>query len=147
IHRDIKPANIMLRRAADQAVLMDFGIVRIGDATSNLTDTGIIGTIDYMAPEQITSSHTVDARTDIYALGVVVFEMLTGQRPFSGGPAQVLFAHLQQPPPDPRTVGEGASLPWEIADAIRRALAKDVGERFASANDFAAALSSADESV
>jgi serine/threonine-protein kinase len=142
VHRDIKPSNIMIRRNADgetpQAVLMDFGIAKVQDAQTALTGTGAIGTIDYMAPEQILAAKGVDHRADIYALGVVLYEMLTGQRPFKGSVGQILFAHLQQPSPDPRDVC--SDLPASTAHAILKAMAKNPDERFQSAREFAESL-------
>ncbi len=142
IHRDIKPSNIMIRTRdkgeTQEAVLMDFGIAKVQDARTALTGTGAIGTIDYMAPEQIMAAKAVDYRADIYALGVVLYEMLTGKRPFSGSAGQVLFAHLQHPPPDARDVH--IDIPAHIAAAIMRAMAKQPDDRFQSAADFAAAL-------
>jgi predicted Ser/Thr protein kinase len=140
VHRDIKSSNIMLRPANSrlQAVLMDFGTAKIHDAQTGVTGTGAIGTIDYMAPEQITAAREVDCRADIYALGVVLYEALTGERPFKGNSSQVLFAHLYQPPPDPRQLRP--ELPSVVAEAIMRAMAKNPTERFESAGAFAAAL-------
>lgn len=144
VHRDIKPSNIMLRNLSEGAslsysvVLMDFGIAKIQDARTDLTGSGAIGTIDYMAPEQIMTARTVDHRADIYALGVVLYEMLTGEKPFKGSPGQVMFAHLQQPPPDPRDVND--DLPSPIAKAIMKAMAKKPEDRFQSAGELAAAL-------
>jgi len=143
VHRDIKPSNIMLRLKADketyEAVLMDFGIAKIQDAHTALTGTGAVGTIDYMAPEQIMAAREVDHRADIYALGVVLYEMLTGERPFKGNPGQVLFAHLQQPPPDPRDIRE--EVPRHVAHAIMKALEKKPEDRWQSAGELAQALS------
>ena len=142
IHRDVKPSNVMLRRSKDgeawEGVLMDFGIAKIREAQTGLTQTGAIGTIDYMATEQIMSAKAVDHRADIYALGIMTYEMLTGTCPFKGSPAQVMFAHLQQPAPDPRDLKD--DLPSSVAQAILRALAKKPEDRFASAGEFAAAL-------
>jgi predicted Ser/Thr protein kinase len=142
VHRDIKPSNIMLRLKPDQetqeAVLMDFGIAKVQDAQTSLTGTGAIGTIGYMAPEQIMAAREVDHRADIYALGIVIYELLVGERPFKGIAAQVLFGHLQQPPPDPRELV--ADVPSHVAVAIKRALAKEPDERFQSVGEFAAAL-------
>ncbi|GAB4515502.1 MAG: hypothetical protein OHK0046_19150 [Anaerolineae bacterium] len=142
IHRDIKPANIILRMGPDnenyEAVLMDFGIVKIKNAASHFTGSGAVGTIEYMAPEQIMTAREVDHRADIYALGVVLYEMLTGQRPFTGSPGQVLFAHIQQPPPDPREINP--DIPRHVAKAILKALEKDVDQRFQSAGELAAAI-------
>src|SRR5215813_9601316 len=132
----------MLRRSKDgetwEGVLMDFGIAKIREAQTGLTGTGAIGTIDYMAPEQIMSAREVDRRADIYALGVMVYEMLTGEKPFKGSAAQIMFAHLQQPPPDPRDAND--DLPREIARVVMKAMAKKPDDRFATAGEFAAAL-------
>lgn len=140
VHRDIKPSNIMLRQMDGnlRAVLMDFGIAKIQDAQTALTGTGAVGTIDYMAPEQILAAKEVDHRADIYALGVMLYEMLTGERPFKGSAGQVLFAHLQQPPPDPRDVND--DIPSKAAHAVLKALSKNPDDRFQSAGDFAQAL-------
>jgi predicted Ser/Thr protein kinase len=142
VHRDLKPSNIMIRLKSDgvtrEAVLMDFGVAKIQDAQTNLTGTGAIGTIDYMAPEQIMAAGAVDHRADIYALGVVLYEMLTGEHPFKGSPGQILFAHLQQPAPDPRTVRGDILVP--VADAIMKAMAKAPDKRFQSAGEFAAVV-------
>lgn len=142
VHRDIKPSNVMLRRSSDgetwEAVLMDFGVAKIHDARTGITGTGAIGTIDYMAPEQIMAAKEVDTRADIYALGVMAYEMLTGQRPFKGGPAQVMFAHLQQPAPDPRDLRP--DLARAAAKAILQALEKQPEDRFQTASAFIAAL-------
>jgi serine/threonine-protein kinase len=142
VHRDIKPSNIMVRIKSDgktqEAILMDFGVAKIQDARTSITGTGAIGTIDYMAPEQIADAREVDHRADIYALGVVLYEMLTGERPFEGGPAQVLFAHLYQPAPDPRQIVP--DLPEMAASAIMRAMAKKPEERFQTVRALAEAI-------
>jgi tRNA A-37 threonylcarbamoyl transferase component Bud32 len=143
VHRDIKPANIMLRRNPESdttdAVLMDFGIVKILDADTQITGTGsVFGTIDYMAPEQILNSKEVDHRADIYAMGIVLYELLTGERPFKGSQGQVLFAHLQQPAPNPRSVN--VQIPPSVARSIMKALEKEPKARHASAAAFAETL-------
>ena len=117
---------------------MDFGIAKIEDGKTRLTGSGAIGTIDYMSPEQILTAKTVDGRSDVYALGVVAYEMLTGERPFKGSAAQVMFAHLQQPVPDPRQ--HNASLPETVSNAILKALEKQPEDRFESAGAFVGAL-------
>jgi predicted Ser/Thr protein kinase len=141
VHRDIKPSNIMLRPSAtgQDAVLMDFGVAKALNAQTLITGTGTVGTIDYMAPEQIKESQAVDHRVDIYALGLVLYELLAGEKAFSGTAAQVMFAHLQKPAPDVRDLNP--TVTSRTARVIRRALAKDPEDRFASAGEFAAALS------
>ncbi len=137
VHRDVKPSNVMLR--GTQAVLTDFGVARLVSGQNMLTQTGVVGTLDYLAPEQITAHQEVDHRADIYAFGVMVYQMLTGRLPFRGETAAaVLFAHLQTPAPDPR--GDFAGVPQAAAEAIMRALAKDRNARYESAGAFAAAL-------
>lgn len=132
VHRDLKPSNIMLRENGS-AVLMDFGISKIQDAKT-ITGTGAVGTIQYMAPEQIISSKDVDHRADIYALGCVLYQMLTGETPFSGGAAQVMFAQIQQPAPDPRDIQD--DIPENVAEAILKTLEKDPEKRFNSVDEF-----------
>jgi hypothetical protein len=152
VHRDIKPSNIMLQQVTTQlsrqpvrpvayrAVLMDFGVARMVTDTTGLTQSGVIvGTFDYMAPEQISGSSTVDRRADIYALGVVLYQMLTGTLPFAGdNPGVIVFAHLQRPPPDPREVVPGLSP--SVAYAVKRAMAKQPDDRFQRAGELAAEL-------
>jgi predicted Ser/Thr protein kinase len=137
IHRDLKPSNIMIQPNG-QAILMDFGITKMTNASTSLTGTGAIGTIDYMAPEQIMSSKEVDKRADIYALGVMLYEMLTGEKPFKGIPAQILFAHLQQPVSDAQAINP--DIPDKLVEVVERAMSKNPEDRFQSAGEFAAAL-------
>ena len=143
VHRDIKPSNVMLDpgqgASAPRAVLTDFGIAKIVSGGAGTTKTGIVGTLDYMAPEQIRNAGEVDARADVYALGVLLFEMLTGHLPFAGdNPAAMLLAHLNTPAPDPRTLNPALSAP--TAAAILRALAKDPAERFRTAGELVMAV-------
>ncbi|MDX2077799.1 MAG: serine/threonine-protein kinase [bacterium] len=144
VHRDIKPSNIMLRRDGTnqprQIMLMDFGIAKFLGDTGTLTGSDAVGTIDYMAPEQIMNSTTVDYRADIYALGVVLYHVLAGVLPFKGTLAQVLFAHINQPAPDIRQIRP--DIPLEVSIAIQRALQKDPNDRFQSATEFVQALTS-----
>jgi serine/threonine protein kinase/tetratricopeptide (TPR) repeat protein len=142
IHRDIKPENILL--SAGLAVIADFGIARAVTEAGNddLTGTGLaIGTPDYMSPEQGSGDH-VDARTDVYALGCLFYEMLVGEPPFSGQTAQATIArHSMAPVPHVRTVRD--AVPEQIDDVISCALAKVPADRFASAAEFADALDGA----
>lgn len=137
VHRDIKPGNIMIE--ANRAVLMDFGIAKLVAGQTSLTNTGVLGTLDYIAPEQIQASADVDGRADIYAFGVVVYQTLTGVLPFQNqNPGALLMAHLMQPPPDPRELIPQLSL--SAAFAIQRAMAKRPDERFGSAGEFIEAV-------
>jgi serine/threonine protein kinase len=141
VHRDVKPANILLREAAPthcEAILTDFGIAKILEGVQ-FTETGLsMGTPDYMSPEQA-AGDTVTPQTDVYALGIVVFEMLTGQLPFRADtPAAVLLKHLNTDPPSPRTIDP--SVPAALDAVLFRALAKRARERWHSAGEFAAAL-------
>jgi predicted Ser/Thr protein kinase len=142
VHRDVKPANVLLTGEGDdeQAYLTDFGLTREA-ADSGLTATGQwVGTVDYAAPEQIMGEPT-DARTDVYALGCTAFHALTGQPPFEGVSAARLFAHMNNPPPS--ACDARAGLRPEVDAAIARAMAKEPGERFPSAGDFARAMAAA----
>jgi serine/threonine-protein kinase len=144
IHRDVKPSNVMLEQTAQgwrsRVVLMDFGIARVTtNGGTALTQTGAVGTLDYIAPEQILAARTVDRAADIYSLGIVAYKLLTGELPFKAdNPASLLFAHLQKPAPDPRDVVD--DLPESVARAVLKALAKQPEDRFPSASAFAAAL-------
>lgn len=142
IHRDVKPSNIMLQQDAagrQRAVLMDFGIAKIANTSSGLTQTGTLGTLDYIAPEQISSAESVGQAADIYALAVVVYQMLTGELPFKGAHVgEVLFSHLHKPAPDPRLLAP--ELPHTAAAAIMRALSKVPEDRYPTAGHFAVAL-------
>ena len=142
VHRDIKPSNILLRAGGTnrvaQIMLMDFGIAKFLGDTGTLTGSDAVGTIDYMAPEQIMDSTTVDHRADIYALGIVLYEALSGVLPFQGSLAQVLFAHINQPPPSIRTIRP--DIPLNIANALQRAMQKDPNDRFQTATEFVNAL-------
>ncbi len=142
VHRDVKPSNVMLRqdKSGFSAVLTDFGIAKMLSSQTGATRSGMLmGTLDYMAPEQVRVSGEVDGRADVYALGVMLYQMLTGELPFRGdNPGAVVLAHLQQPPPDPRLLLP--TLPDAVAQAILRALAKDPADRFATAEELAEAV-------
>ena len=140
IHRDIKPENILLSGA--HAVVADFGVAKaVGEAGgTKLTETGLaVGTPAYMSPEQALGQ-VVDRRSDVYALGCVVYEMLVGEPPYTGPTAQAIIARrLHEPVPRVRVVREG--VPVEVEAAVQRALAKVPADRFGSAGEFVAALS------
>jgi serine/threonine protein kinase len=140
VHRDLKPANVLLEPDG-RALITDFGLVKDSDATK-LTRTGqALGSVDYMAPEQIRGDE-LTAATDIYALGCVVFHCLAGQPPFSSGShMRVLWAQLQDEPPDP--CAELAHAPRELGPAVLSALRKDPRTRPQRASDYAALLATA----
>ena len=142
VHRDIKPENILLSR--DHALVADFGIARAISAAGGLklTDTGLaVGTPTYMSPEQATGREQVDGRADIYALGCLVYEMLTGTPPFTGPSAQAVMArHSVDPVPPLATV---RAVPAALERAVFKALAKAPADRWGSATEFAEALSHA----
>jgi tRNA A-37 threonylcarbamoyl transferase component Bud32 len=140
IHRDVKPSNILLADGK-RPLLSDFGIAKLLQAgdTAQLTSTGVsMGTPDYMAPEEALNKG-VGPATDVYALGVVLFELVTGQRPFHADtPMAVLLMHIQDPLPRPRSIAP--NLPMDIERVLFKALAKQPGDRYATAADFAAVL-------
>lgn len=139
VHRDVKPSNIII--APDgHATLTDFGLVRMGEVTS-LTMSGIIGTPDYLSPEQAEprAEWPQDGRMDVYALGIIVYQMLTGRLPFAADtPLALLRAHVDQAPPRPTTLNP--DLPAGVEPAILKALAKHPADRFATAGEFSRAL-------
>ncbi|MBN1483870.1 MAG: serine/threonine protein kinase [Chloroflexia bacterium] len=142
VHRDIKASNVMLvpDGTRERAVLMDFGLAKLLGSQSVMTRTGgVMGTFDYIAPEQIQSAANVDARADLYALGILTYQMLTGKLPFQHPhPGGLLIAHLTQPPSDPRQLRP--ELPTSTARAILKALAKKPDRRFSGVREFFSAL-------
>jgi serine/threonine-protein kinase len=140
MHRDIKPENILLTQDGSTLVA-DFGIARaFGGGEARLTETGMaIGTPAYMSPEQASGDQTLDARTDIYSLGCVLFEMLAGEPPFTGPTVQAIIAkRLTQPVPSVRQ--SRPTVPQAAERALRQALAPIPADRFATAGDLARAL-------
>jgi serine/threonine-protein kinase len=136
VHRDLKPANILVDKGG-RVVLTDFGIARAvaGEAASRTLS--IVGTPLYMAPEQV-AGEPVDARADLYAVGLLLYEMLTGEVPFSGDtPWAAALARLRQPPPDLR---QRADVPAPLSELVRRCLGRALEERPASALEMAGAL-------
>ena len=137
IHRDIKPANIMLTKK-DQAVLTDFGIAQILGSTRVTVSGAMMGTLNYMAPEQGLENRC-DARSDIYSLGIVLFEMLTGYPPFDADtPLAILMKHLNDPLPLPSKLDP--SLPPSFEQIVLKALAKDPADRYQSAEEMLVAV-------
>jgi serine/threonine-protein kinase len=147
IHRDIKPANLILSQKTglgDHVKILDFGLARLQDETSKLTTGIVVGTPAYMAPEQIRGT-AIDTRADLYACGVVLFELLTGQKPFhseADDPMQVVQMHLKQPPPRLADKLPGVDF-GELEAVVAKALAKAADDRFQTAAEFAAALEGA----
>ena len=147
VHRDIKPENILLEDG--HAVVADFGIARAIGARSNenLTQEGLLlGTPKYMSPEQASGDEAIDHRSDIYSLGCVLFELLAGVAPFKGTtPMALLAQRLTSEAPTLRSAM--ATVPAALDEAVHRALARDPGERFQTAKDFAEALADAASGV
>ena len=128
VHRDVKPSNVLLDRqdGREHVYLADFGLTQ-SVSDRGPTDGHLVGTVDYVAPEQIRGDD-VDGRADVYGLGCVVFEALTGTVPFSGvSDVAVIYAHLETPPP--RASERGDTLPETLDDVLARAMAKDPEER------------------
>ncbi len=140
IHRDIKPSNILLTRSG-QPMLTDFGVAKIieDEATQDLTGTSAtVGTPEYMAPEQITSK-TVDTRADLYSLGVVFYEMITGRKPFEADtPMAVMIMHSRDPLPRPSQFVK--NLPENVEHLLIKALTKKPEDRYQTANEMVHAL-------
>ncbi len=138
VHRDIKPDNILL--TGDQVLVADFGVARaVSEVAEKLTATGmVVGTPTYMSPEQASGERGIDGRTDIFALGCVLYELLAGEPPFSGpNPQATLIRRFQGPP---RPLRPMVQVPEHVEAAILRSLARDPAERFATAAEFADAL-------
>ncbi len=140
IHRDVKPENMLLGRR-EEMLLSDFGLAALAHSSASLSTQEAIGTLTYMAPEQI-EGHPRPA-SDQYALGVVVYEWLCGSRPFEGSATEVMVQQLTMPPPPLHE--QVATIPLGIEQVVLRALAKDPRDRFASVWDFAEALTQASQ--
>ena len=139
VHRDIKPANVMLTRSGDVKV-MDFGIARaVNDAGTTMTAaSAVMGTAQYLSPEQA-RGEVVDARSDLYSTGVLLYELLTGQPPFSGdSPVAVAYQHVSEMPTPPSQLDP--RIPPEVDAIVLHSLAKRADERYQSANEFRADL-------
>jgi serine/threonine-protein kinase len=148
IHRDLKPENIILeptRSGGDFVKVVDFGLAKMRETKQRgITSPGIVcGTPEYMSPEQARGDD-LDARSDLYAVGVILYQLLTGHLPFEAeSPTQVVLAHLTEPPKDPREVAPERQIPSPLVDVVLKALAKNVKDRHQDADDFAAALADA----
>ena len=141
VHRDLKPANLFLALDGDARIIkvLDFGISKVnddGDAKLTTPDS-VMGTALYMSPEQVRSSGNVDARTDIWSLGIILYELLSGQTPWMGTPTQLAAAIVTQDPPDILTLCE---VPLEIVAVIDKALKRDPAQRYADVKQLAIAL-------
>src|SRR3954468_5913500 len=140
IHRDIKPENILLHDGS--ALVADFGIALAASKAggTRITETGMsVGTPHYMSPEQAMGEREITARSDIYALGAVTYEMLIGEPPFSGPTAQAIVAKVLTEEPRPPTPPRG-SIPAEVEETVLTALEKLPADRFGSAHEFAVSL-------
>ena len=142
VHRDIKPANVMVTRA-DTVKVMDFGIARaLADSAATMTQTqAVVGTAQYLSPEQA-RGESVDARSDLYSAGCVLFELFTGRPPFQGdSPVSVAYQHVREDPPVPSSLD--SLITPALDQVVARALAKDPDERYQSGTEFAEALARA----
>jgi serine/threonine-protein kinase len=141
VHRDVKPGNIMLDKASKQVrpIITDFGLAKVLGDSSLVSQSAVAGTFAYIAPEQIEARRDVDGRADIYALGVMTYQMLTGELPFKyENQGALLIAHMLHAPPDARE--KAPDLPEHVAEAIQKAMSKKPSERFGTAREFVSAL-------
>ncbi len=140
IHRDIKPANLLLARDG-MLKIVDFGFVRMPGESQILTKSGlVVGTIEYLSPEQALGK-PCDQRSDIYSLGVVFYELLTGIRPFAGQAMAIIDQHIFAAPREPRLIAPG--IPLVVQDVVLRCLDKRAAQRYQTAHELVAALRAA----
>lgn len=137
IHRDLKPDNVLFDENGEPFI-SDFGIAKLAESGSNLTGSGVIGTPAYMSPEQAQGTQ-VDGRSDVYGLGVIIYQMLTGQQPYSADtPMGVVLKHITEPVPE--ILKLIPDMPAEVDDLIKTALAKDKNKRYENTIELAKAL-------
>jgi beta-lactam-binding protein with PASTA domain/tRNA A-37 threonylcarbamoyl transferase component Bud32 len=138
VHRDVKPGNVLIDRAG-RVKVADFGIARAGDMQENLTQTGaVMGTATYFSPEQAQGG-AIDPRSDVYSLGVVLYEMATGRPPFSGdSPVAIAYQHVRETPAPPSSVN--ADVPPDFEACVLKCMAKNPANRYATADDLRADL-------
>src|SRR5512136_312673 len=140
VHRDLKPSNVLFDQN-DTPYLGDFGIAKVLEASSSLTGTGIIGTPDYMSPEQA-QGEKIDSRSDIYSLAVVIYQLLTGQQLFKATtPMGIVLKHMTEAPPSVRLTRP--DLPAGLDSVMQKGLAKRPDDRFQRASEFVSALAAA----
>jgi len=149
VHRDLKPENVILeplRRGGDFVKVVDFGLAKLKADTQapSVTSPGIVcGTPDYMAPEQ-GRGDAIDGRSDLYSVGVILFQLLTGRLPYEAdSPTQVVMMHLTIPVPDPRQVAPERTIPDPLVNIVFRAMSKDSRDRYQDAAEFSEALRAA----
>jgi serine/threonine-protein kinase len=138
VHRDVKPGNVLIDRAG-RVKVTDFGIARAGDMQENLTQTGaVMGTATYFSPEQAQGG-AIDPRSDVYSLGVVLYEMVTGRPPFSGdSPVAIAYQHVRETPAPPSSVNP--DVPPDFEACVLKCMAKNPANRYATADDLRADL-------
>jgi tRNA A-37 threonylcarbamoyl transferase component Bud32 len=143
VHRDVKPGNILIESGTGRPLLVDFGIVKYLDGPAHLTDAGyIVGTPLYMSPEQALGSQSVDARSDLYGIGAVLFQLLTGAPPFEGTDSQeIVGRHISEPVPSANLSRDGIP-PW-ISGIVLRCMAKHPDDRFPTARALLEAIRAA----
>jgi tRNA A-37 threonylcarbamoyl transferase component Bud32 len=143
VHRDVKPDNILIESGTGRPLLVDFGIVKYLDRPAHLTDAGfIVGTPLYMSPEQALGSQSVDARSDLYGIGAVLFQLLTGAPPFEGTDSQeIVGRHISEPVPSANLSRDGIP-PW-ISGIVLRCMAKHPDDRFPTAGALLEAIRAA----